>query len=145
VKIQSKGAEILDYAWESDREVDVTLAGGVRTCGGSVGGVDRAREALELRDGDKNAISERGDQSGRQHQRRAGENNSAWLSDADQRRDRSAMMTSTDAEQGTISERTLLGVSMALAKANAAAEGWCRCTSTGPSLRCGSRHGAAGR
>jgi enolase 1/2/3 len=125
VKIQTvKGREILDSRGNPTVEVDVTLAGGAFGRAAVPSGASTGqREALELRDGDKKRYLGKGatkavaNINGELAKKLAG-------LDADQRAIDTAMIELDGTpNKGRLGANALLGVSMALAKANAAAEG----------------------
>ena len=125
MKIQTvKGREILDSRGNPTVEVDVTLAGGAFGRAAVPSGASTGqREALELRDGDKKRYLGKGatkavaNINGELAKKLAG-------LDADQRAIDTAMIELDGTpNKGRLGANALLGVSMALAKANAAAEG----------------------
>src|SRR3954470_21744911 len=125
VKIQAvKGREILDSRGNPTIEVDVTLEGGAFGRAAVPSGASTGqREALELRDGDKQRYLGKGvtkavaNVNGELAKKLAGR-------DADQRAI-DTMMIELDGtpNKGRLGANALLGVSMALARAQAAAEG----------------------
>jgi enolase len=125
VKIQAvKGREILDSRGNPTIEVDVTLEGGAFGRAAVPSGASTGqREALELRDGDKKRYLGKGvtkavaNVNGELAKKLAGR-------DADQRAI-DTMMIELDGtpNKGRLGANALLGVSMALARAQAAAEG----------------------
>ncbi len=123
MKIQSvKGREILDSRGNPTVEVDVTLEGGAFGRGAVPSGASTGqREALELRDGDKKRYLGKGvskavgNVNGELAKALAGR-------DADQRAVDSFMIQLDGTpNKGRLGANALLGVSMALARANAAA------------------------
>src|SRR3954463_10291128 len=125
VKIQAvKGREILDSRGNPTVEVDITLEGGAFGRAAVPSGASTGqREALELRDGDKQRYLGKGvtkavaNVNGELAKKLAGR-------DADQRAI-DTMMIELDGtpNKGRLGANALLGVSMALARAQAAAEG----------------------
>ncbi len=125
MKIQTvKGREILDSRGNPTVEVDVTLEGGAFGRAAVPSGASTGqREALELRDGDKKRYLGKGvtkavaNVNGEVAKKLAGR-------DADQRAiDMLMIELDGTPNKGRLGANALLGVSMALAKANAAAEG----------------------
>ena len=125
MKIQTvKGREILDSRGNPTVEVDVTLEGGAFGRAAVPSGASTGqREALELRDGDKKRYLGKGvtkavaNVNGEIAKKLAGR-------DADQRAIDTLMIELDGTpNKGRLGANALLGVSMALAKANAAAEG----------------------
>jgi enolase len=125
VKIQTvKGREILDSRGNPTVEVDVTLEGGAFGRAAVPSGASTGqREALELRDGDKKRYLGKGvtkavaNVNGEIAKTLAGR-------DADQRAVDTLMIDLDGTpNKGRLGANALLGVSMALAKANAVAEG----------------------
>jgi enolase len=123
VKIQSvKGREIIDSRGNPTVEVDVTLDGGAFGRAAVPSGASTGqREALELRDGDKKRFSGKGVTQAVAHVN--GEIAGALAGrDADQRAcDRAMIALDGTPNKGRLGANALLGVSMALARANAAA------------------------
>lgn len=124
MKIQAiKGREILDSRGNPTVEVDVTLEGGA--CGRAAvpsGASTGQREALELRDGDKKRYLGKGVTKAVAHVN--GELASKLVGrDGDQRViDRLMIEIDGTPNKGRLGANALLGVSMALARATAAAE-----------------------
>ena len=125
MKIQTvKGREILDSRGNPTVEVDVTLAGGAFGRAAVPSGASTGqREALELRDGDKKRYLGKG-------ATKAVSNVNSELAkklvglEADQRAiDKLMIDLDGTPNKGRLGANALLGVSMALAKANAAAAG----------------------
>ena len=125
MKIQTvKGREILDSRGNPTVEVDVALEGGAFGRAAVPSGASTGqREALELRDGDKKRYLGKGvtkavaNVNGELAKTLAGR-------DSDQRAiDRLMIELDGTPNKGRLGANALLGVSMALAKANAAAEG----------------------
>jgi enolase 1/2/3 len=125
VKIQTvKGREILDSRGNPTVEADVTLEGGAFGRAAVPSGASTGqREALELRDGDKKRYLGKG-------ATKAVSNINGELAkklvglDGDQRAiDKLMIEVDGTPNKGRLGANALLGVSMALAKANAAAEG----------------------
>ncbi len=125
MKIQTvKGREILDSRGNPTVEVDVTLEGGAFGRAAVPSGASTGqREALELRDGDKKRYLGKGvtkavaNVNGELAKTLAGKN-------ADQRAiDKLMIDLDGTPNKGRLGANALLGVSMAVAKANAAAEG----------------------
>jgi len=125
VKIQTvKGREIVDSRGNPTVEVDVALEGGASGRAAVPSGASTGqREALELRDGDKKRYLGKG-------VTKAVANVNGELAkklvglDADQRSIDTVMIELDGTpNKGRLGANALLGVSMALAKANAAAEG----------------------
>jgi enolase len=123
VKIQSvHGREILDSRGNPTVEVDVVLEGQVTGRAAVPSGASTGqREALELRDGDKNRYLGKGVTKAVAHVN--GEIASALAGrDADQRAvDTFLIQTDGTPNKGRLGANALLGVSMALARASAAA------------------------
>jgi len=124
VKIQTvKGREILDSRGNPTVEVDVTLEGGAFGRAAVPSGASTGqREALELRDGDKRRFLGKGvtkavgNVNGELAKALAGR-------DADQRAiDKAMIELDGTPNKGRLGANALLGVSMAVARANAAAE-----------------------
>jgi enolase 1/2/3 len=123
VKIQAvKGREIIDSRGNPTVEVDVTLEGGAFGRGAVPSGASTGqREALELRDGDKKRYGGKGVKT-------AVANINGEIAKALAGRDSDQRATDTflialdgTANKGRLGANALLGVSMALARANAAA------------------------
>jgi len=125
VKIQTvKGREILDSRGNPTVEVEVTLEGGAFGRAAVPSGASTGqREALELRDGDKQRYLGKGVTKAVAHVN--GELASKLVGrDSDQRAiDTSMIELDGTPNKGRLGANALLGVSMALARANAAAEG----------------------
>jgi enolase len=125
LKIQTvKGREIIDSRGNPTVEVDVTLEGGAFGRGAVPSGASTGqREALELRDGDKKRYSGKGVAKAVSHVN--GEIAKALAGrDADQRAvDTFLIDLDGTPNKGRLGANALLGVSMALARANAAAQG----------------------
>lgn len=125
MKIQSvKGREILDSRGNPTVEVDVTLEGGAFGRAAVPSGASTGqREALELRDGDKKRYLGKGVGKAVSHVN--GEIAKAIAGrDADQRTIDQAMIDLDGTpNKGRLGANALLGVSMALARANANARG----------------------
>jgi enolase len=125
VKIQAvKGREILDSRGNPTVEVDVTLEGGAFGRGAVPSGASTGqREALELRDGDKKRYLGKGVTTAVSHVN--GEIAKALIGrDSDQRAiDTFLIDLDGTPNKGRLGANALLGVSMALARANAAAAG----------------------
>jgi enolase len=123
VKIQAvKGREILDSRGNPTVEVDVTLEGGAFGRAAVPSGASTGqREALELRDGDKKRYLGKGVQKAISHVN--GEIAKALAGrDGDQRAvDRFLIDLDGSPNKGRLGANAMLGVSIALAKANAAA------------------------
>jgi enolase len=125
VKIQTvRGREILDSRGNPTVEVDVTLDGGAFgraavPSGASTG----SKEAIELRDGDKKRYQGKGVTKAVAHVN--GELAKTLVGrDSDQRSVDTAMIKLDGTpNKGRLGANALLGVSMAVARANAAAEG----------------------
>jgi enolase len=125
VKITSvKGREILDSRGNPTVEVDVVLEGGASGRAAVPSGASTGqREALELRDGDKQRYGGKGVRKAVSHVN--GEIAGALKGqDGDQRAiDRMLLDLDGTPNKGRLGANALLGVSMALARANAAAAG----------------------
>ena len=125
MKIQAvKGREILDSRGNPTVEVDVTLEGGAFGRGAVPSGASTGqREALELRDGDKKRYLGKGVTTAVSHVN--GEIAKALIGrDSDQRAiDTFLIDLDGTPNKGRLGANALLGVSMALARANAAAAG----------------------
>jgi len=125
VKIQTvKGREILDSRGNPTVEVDITLAGGaVGRAAVPSGASTGQREALELRDGDKKRYLGKGVIKAVSHVN--GEIAKGLVGrDGDQRAiDTFMIELDGTPNKGRLGANALLGVSMALARANAAALG----------------------
>ena len=125
MKIQSvKGREILDSRGNPTVEVDVRLEGGATGRAAVPSGASTGqREALELRDGDKKRYLGKGVRTAVSNIN--GEIAAALSGkDADQRTiDRAMIDLDGTANKGRLGANALLGVSMAIARANAAASG----------------------
>jgi enolase len=125
VKIQTvKGREILDSRGNPTVEVDVTLEGGALGRAAVPSGASTGqREALELRDGDKKRYLGKGVTKAVAHVN--GELAKTLVGrDSDQRSIDTAMIQLDGTpNKGRLGANALLGVSMAVARANAAAEG----------------------
>ncbi len=123
MKIQAvKGREIIDSRGNPTVEVDVTLEGGAFGRGAVPSGASTGqREALELRDGDKKRYLGKGVTAAVSHVN--GEIAKALAGrDADQRAIDTFLIELDGApNKGRLGANALLGVSMALARANAAA------------------------
>ncbi len=123
MKIQAvKGREIIDSRGNPTVEVDVTLEGGAFGRGAVPSGASTGqREALELRDGDKKRYLGKGVTAAVSHVN--GEVAKALAGrDADQRAvDTFMIELDGTPNKGRLGANALLGVSMALARANAAA------------------------
>src|ERR687896_125636 len=120
--VDIQGREIIDSRGNPTVEVDVTLRGGARGRAAVPSGASTGqREALELRDGDKKRYLGKG------VQRAVGHINgeiarSVVGRDADQRAvDMSMIQLDGTETKGRLGANALLGVSMALARAAAAA------------------------
>jgi enolase len=125
VKIQAvKGREIIDSRGNPTVEVDVTLEGGAFGRGAVPSGASTGqREALELRDGDKKRYLGKGVTAAVSHVNGEIAKALAGL-DADQRAiDTFLIELDGTPNKGRLGANALLGVSMALARANAAAAG----------------------
>jgi len=125
VKIQSvKGREILDSRGNPTVEVDVTLDGGAFGRAAVPSGASTGqREALELRDGDKKRYLGKGVLKAISHVNGEIAKTLAGR-DADQRAvDRFLIDLDGTPNKGRLGANAILGVSMAVAKANAAAQG----------------------
>ena len=125
MKIQTvKGREILDSRGNPTVEVDVTLEGGASGRAAVPSGASTGqREALELRDGDKKRYLGKGATKAVANVNSELAKKLAGL-EADQRAiDRLMIELDGTPNKGRLGANALLGVSMALAKANAAAEG----------------------
>ncbi len=124
MKIQTvKGREILDSRGNPTVEVDVTLEGGAFGRAAVPSGASTGqREALELRDGDKKRYLGKGVHQAVAHVN--GELASKLVGrDGDQRSiDKLMIELDGTPNKGRLGANALLGVSMALARANAAAE-----------------------
>jgi len=125
VKIQTvRGREILDSRGNPTVEVDVTLEGGALGRAAVPSGASTGqREALELRDGDKKRYLGKGVTKAVAHVN--GELAKTLVGrDSDQRSIDTAMIQLDGTpNKGRLGANALLGVSMAVARANAAAEG----------------------
>ena len=125
MKIQAvKGREILDSRGNPTVEVDVTLEGGAFGRAAVPSGASTGqREALELRDGDKQRYLGKGATKAVSHVN--GEIAKAIVGrDGDQRAiDKAMIDLDGTPNKGRLGANALLGVSMALARANAAALG----------------------
>jgi enolase len=125
LKIQSvKGREILDSRGNPTVEVDVTLEGGAFGRAAVPSGASTGqREALELRDGDKKRYLGKGVTQAVSHVN--GEIAKVIVGrDGDQRAiDKAMIDLDGTPNKGRLGANALLGVSMALARANAAALG----------------------
>ena len=125
MKIQSvQGREIIDSRGNPTVEVDVTLDGGAFGRAAVPSGASTGqREALELRDGDKKRYLGKGVTTAVSHVN--GEIAKALAGrDADQRAIDTALIDLDGTpNKGRLGANALLGVSMALARANAAARG----------------------
>jgi enolase len=125
VKIETiKGREILDSRGNPTVEVDVTLEGGALGRAAVPSGASTGqREALELRDGDKKRYLGKGVTKAVAHVN--GELAKTLVGrDSDQRSIDTAMIELDGTpNKGRLGANALLGVSMAVARANAAAEG----------------------
>jgi enolase 1/2/3 len=125
VKIQTvRGREILDSRGNPTVEVDVTLEGGALGRAAVPSGASTGqREALELRDGDKKRYLGKGVTTAVAHVN--GELARTLVGrDSDQRSIDTAMIQLDGTpNKGRLGANALLGVSMAVARANAAAEG----------------------
>ena len=125
MKIQSvKGREILDSRGNPTVEVDVTLDGGAFGRAAVPSGASTGqREALELRDGDKKRYLGKGVLKAISHVNGEIAKTLAGR-DADQRAvDRFLIDLDGTPNKGRLGANAILGVSMAVAKANAAAQG----------------------
>jgi enolase len=123
VKIQAvKGREIIDSRGNPTVEVDVTLEGGAFGRGAVPSGASTGqREALELRDGDKKRYGGKGVLSAVSHVNGEIAKSLAGR-DSDQRAiDTFLVELDGTPNKGRLGANALLGVSMALARANAAA------------------------
>ena len=125
MKIQTvRGREILDSRGNPTVEVDVTLEGGALGRAAVPSGASTGqREALELRDGDKKRYLGKGVTKAVAHVN--GELAKTLVGrDSDQRSIDTAMIQLDGTpNKGRLGANALLGVSMAVARANAAAEG----------------------
>ena len=125
MKIQTvRGREILDSRGNPTVEVDVTLEGGALGRAAVPSGASTGqREALELRDGDKKRYLGKGVTKAVAHVN--GELARTLVGrDSDQRSIDTAMIQLDGTpNKGRLGANALLGVSMAVARANAAAEG----------------------
>ncbi len=125
MKIQTvRGREILDSRGNPTVEVDVTLEGGALGRAAVPSGASTGqREALELRDGDKKRYLGKGVTTAVAHVN--GELARTLVGrDSDQRSIDTAMIQLDGTpNKGRLGANALLGVSMAVARANAAAEG----------------------
>ena len=125
MKIQTvKGREILDSRGNPTVEVDVTLEGGAFGRGAVPSGASTGqREALELRDGDKKRYLGKGVTKAVANVN--GELASTLVGRDGDQRAIDTLMIELDGtpNKGRLGANALLGVSMALARANAAAEG----------------------
>ena len=125
MKIEAiKGREILDSRGNPTVEVDVTLEGGALGRAAVPSGASTGqREALELRDGDKTRYLGKGVTTAVAHVN--GELAKTLVGrDSDQRSIDTAMIQLDGTpNKGRLGANALLGVSMAVARANAAAEG----------------------
>ena len=143
MKIQSiHGREIIDSRGNPTVEVDVTLDGGVMGRAAVPSGASTGvREALELRDGDKKRYLGKGVTQAVGHVN--GEIAKAVAGrDADQRAI-DGLMRQLDGtpNKGRLGANAILGVSMALARANAAAARRAASTSTWPASTPAARAG----
>jgi enolase len=125
VKIQAvKGREIIDSRGNPTVEVDVTLAGGASGRGAVPSGASTGqREALELRDGNKKRYLGKGVTAAVSHVN--GEIAKALVGREGDQRAIDTFLIELDGtpNKGRLGANALLGVSMALARANAAAAG----------------------